>query len=169
MTIELETLKLTSYKEQEHSFLKEELENGKSSSNYIHQIGERLESSKDNDKNIYQKAFIILDENTPIGYLFISSMINDEVFLEYAILKEFRGMGYASDIVREVTQYLFENYNLKSIRLDIDPSNKNSILVANACGFILDEEQFESRNYIGKMQFIKENENYISKRSPKHK
>ena len=43
MTIELETLKLTSYKEQEHSFLKEELENGKSSSNYIHQIGERLE------------------------------------------------------------------------------------------------------------------------------
>ena len=91
-------------------------------------------------------------------------MINDEVFLEYAILKEFRGMGYASDIVREVTQYLFENYNLRSIRLDIDPSNKNSILVANACGFILDEEQFESRNYIGKMQFIKENDSYISKR-----
>ena len=91
-------------------------------------------------------------------------MINDEVFLEYAVLKEYRGMGYASDLVREVSSYLFENYNIKSIRLDIDPSNKNSILVANSCGFNLDEEDYESKNYVGKMQFVKDSDCYISKR-----
>ena len=164
MIIELETLKLIRYSEDEHIFLKEEFENGESSSRYIHQIGDRLELSKDNDKTVFQSAFVILDGDTPVGYLFISSMINDEVFLEYAILKEFRRMGYASDVVREVSDYLFQNCNIRSIKLDIDPSNKNSILVANSCGFTPDEEEFESRNFIGKMKFIKESDCYISKR-----
>lgn len=168
MDIELQTLSLTRYDEQRHSSLKEELENGESSSNYIHQIGERLEQSRDNDKSIYQSAFVVLDEDTPVGYLYISSLINDEVFLEYAVLKDFRGQGYASDMVSETTEYLFKKHNIKSIRLDIDPSNKNSMLVANACGFLLDDEDYESRNLTGKMQFIKESDCYESKRRKQH-
>lgn len=164
MNIKLETLSLVRYLEQEHIVLKESLETGNSSSKYIHQVGERLELSKNNNKTVFQSAFVILDRNIPVGYLFISSMMRDEVFLEYAILQEFRRMGYASRVVNEVSNYLFENYNIRSIRLDIDPSNKNSILVADSCGFILDEEEFESRNFIGKMQFIKESDCYISKR-----
>ena len=164
MIIELETLRLVRYSSQEYRTLKEELENGGSSSEYIHQIGERLELSKDNDRSVFQSAFVVLDGNIPIGYLFISSMMRDEVFLEYAVLKEFRGMGYASDMVMEVSNYLFQNYNIRSIRLDIDPSNEKSILVANSCGFVLDEELFESRNFVGKMQFIKESDCYVSKR-----
>ena len=164
MEIKLETLKLVRYLEDKHKFLKEELEHGDSSSKYIHQIGDRLDGSKDNDKSLFHSAFIIEEDETPIGYLFISSIINDEVFLEYAILKEFRGMGYASDLVNELSDYLFHNYNIRSIKLDIDPSNKNSMYVANACGFILDEEEFESRNFIGKMKFIKESDCYISRR-----
>ena len=164
MEIKLETLKLVRYSEDRHNLLKNELEYGNSSSKYIHQIAERLDGSKDNDKSLFQTAFIIEDDETPIGYLFISSMINDEVFLEYAILKEFRGMGYASDTINEVSDYLFHNYNIRSIKLDIDPSNKNSIYVANACGFILDDEEFESRNFIGKMKFIKESNCYTSRR-----
>lgn len=164
MCVELETLRLVRYSDNLYVYLKDELENGESSSKYIHQIGERLENSKDNNESMYQSAFVVLDEDEPIGYLYISSMVNDEVFLEYAILKEFRRMGYASDIVNEVSDYLFENFNIRSIRLDIDPSNKNSILVANSCGFMLDEDEFESRNFIGKMQFVKESDCYISKR-----
>lgn len=164
MNIELETLRLVRYSDYKYRELKEELENGRSSSDYIHQIGERLELSKDNDKSIYQSAFVVLDEDVPIGYLFISSMVCDEVFLEYSVLKDFRRMGYASSIVSEISDYLFQNHNIRSIRLDIDPSNKNSVLVANSCGFMLDEEEFESRNYVGKMQFIKESDCYVSKR-----
>lgn len=164
MEIKLETIKLVRYSEDKHNLLRGKLENGDSSSKYIYQIGDRLDRSKDNDKSLFQSAFIIEDDETPVGYLFISSMINDEVFLEYAILKEFRGMGYASDVVNEVSDYLFHNYNIRSIKLDIDPSNKNSIYVADACGFILDDEEFESRNFIGKMKFIKESDCYVSKR-----
>lgn len=164
MNIELETLQLVRYSEQNHKNLKDDFENGKSFSKYIHQIGERLEYSSNDNKNIFNTAFVVLDEEVAIGYLFISSMINDEVFLEYAVLKEFRGMGYGSSIVNDVSDYLFQNFNIRSVRLDIDPSNKNSLLVANSCGFILDEENFENRNFIGKMQFVKENYNYISKR-----
>ena len=164
MHIELETLQLVRYSEEKYKNLKDELEKGISYSKYIHQIGERLEHSRNDNKNIFNTSFVVLDKEIPVGYLFISSMIRDEVFLEYAVLKEFRGMGYGSSIVSDVTDYLFHNFNIRSIRLDIDPSNKNSLLVANSCGFILDEEDYENRNFIGKMQFIKENYNYISKR-----
>lgn len=163
MDIELETLDLKRYNREQHLTVKEELECGASASKHIHQIGERLELSKDN-KSIYQSGYVVEDNGMPIGYLFISSMRDDEVFLEYSVLKQFRGMGYGSSIVRETTDYLFENHNIRSIRLDIDPSNRNSSLVATSCGFSVDEEEFESRNFTGKMQFVRENEFYISKR-----
>lgn len=160
--IELQTLSLTKYDEK-YNQIKEELENGISSSKYIHQIKERLEKSN-NNHSIYNSAFIVLDENNPIGYLFISSMINDEVFIEYSVLKEHRQKGYGKKVVNEISDYLFENNNIKSIILDIDPSNKNSMLLASSCGFFFDEEDYESRNYIGKMRFIKESNCYINKR-----
>ncbi len=164
MNIELESLLLTRYSEDKHKGLKEELETGKSHSEFIHQVGERLENSKDNNRSIYQSAFVVEDLGMPIGYLYISSMVKDEVFLEYAVLKEHRNKGYGSDIIRETTDYLFQNHNIKAIRLDIDPSNKNSINAATACGYTVDEEEFALRNYIGRMQFVKDNEYYVSKR-----
>ena len=59
---------------------------------------------------MFPSAFVILDEDEPIGYLYISSMVRDEVFLEYSILKKFRRMGYASSIVNEISDYLFQNH-----------------------------------------------------------
>lgn len=164
MNIELKSLLLTRYNPDKHLALKEELESGESHSEFIHQVGERLETSKDNDRTIYQSAFVVEDLGTPVGYLFISSMVRDEVFLEYAVLKEERGKGYGSDIVRETTDYLFQNHNIRSIRLDIDPSNKNSINAAEAAGYSVDEEEFASRNFTGRMQFVKDSEYYVSKR-----
>ena len=164
MIIKLEKFDLVRYNDDKHKYLKEEFKNGNSFSEYIHQIPERLESSKYNDKNIYQSAFVVQYNEMPMGYLYISNKINDEVFLEYSVLKEYRKMGYGSELLNEITNYLFENCNIKNIRLDIDPSNKNSILLASACGFYLDEEEYEARNFIGKMQFIKESDIYISKR-----
>jgi len=164
MIINLETLNLLKYNEIKNNYLKEEFKNGSSFSEYVHKVFERLELSKNNDKTIYQSAFVVEEKQIPIGYLYISNMSNDEVFLEYSVLKEYRRQGYGKRIVDEVTNYLFENYNIKSVKLDIDPSNKNSIFVANSCGFSLDEEEYETRNFMGKMQFIKESDCYINKR-----
>ena len=164
MNIELDSLVLTRYSEEKHKRLKENFESGESHSDFIYQIGSRLENSKNNNRSIYQSAFVVEDLGVPVGYLFISNRIRDEVFLEYAVLKEYRGMGYGSDIVRQTTDYLFQNHNIKYIRLDIDPSNKNSINTAEACGYTLDEDEFASRNYTGRMQFVQDSTYYVSKR-----
>lgn len=58
---------------------------------------------------------------------------------------------------------MFENYNIRSIKLDIEQSNKNSILVAESWGYTLDEEDFESRIFLVKMYYIKEGSCYILK------
>jgi len=162
--IKLDTLELIRYNEEKHSLLKDDFEHGASFSPHIYKIGERLELSKNNKDSIYQSAFVVEDNNIPIGYVFISNMVNDEVFIEYSILKEYRRKGYGSRLVNEVSDYLFTNNNIKNVKLDIDPSNKNSVFLANSCGFYLDEEDYESRNFIGRMQFIKESDCYISKR-----
>ena len=164
MNIELDSLVLTRYSEEKHKRLKENFESGESHSDFIYQIGSRLENSKNNNRSIYQSAFVVEDLGVPVGYLFISNRIRDEVFLEYAVLKEYRGMGYGSDIVRQTTDYLFQNHNIRDIRLDIDPSNKNSINTAEACGYTLDEDEFASRNYTGRMQFVQDSTYYVSKR-----
>ena len=164
VNIELESIRLTRYQETKHKDLKEDFDTGESHSNFIHQIPSRLETSKNNNRSIYQSAFVVEVDDIPLGYLFISSRVRDEVFLEYAVLKKYRGLGYGSLIVSEVSDYLFQNQNIKAIRLDIDPSNKNSILTAEACEYNLDEEEFASRNYTGRMQFIKDSTYYVSKR-----
>ena len=164
MKIELETLNLLRYNPERHNNTKEEFLSGSSLSKYIQKVGERLELSKTNDKSIYQSAFVVEEEQIPIGYLYISNVSRDEVFLEYGVLKNFRKKGYATRIIKEISDYLFENYNIKNIRLDIDPSNIGSIATAKSCGFYLDEEEYEQRNFIGKMQFVKESNCYVSRR-----
>lgn len=164
MNIKLETLNLTQYDYNKHASLKEKLTKGDSKSQYIYQISDRLEASTTASDSIYQRAFVIEDEGLAVGYLYISNMTRDEVFLEYSILNEYRRMGYGSSVVYETTDYLFENHNIRSVRLDIDPSNKNSVLLATSCGFTLDEEEYEKNNFIGKMQFVKESNCYVPKR-----
>ena len=164
MNITLETLSLVRYNEENHKLLLEDFEKGESVSDFIHQIGQRLESSKTNLKTVFQSAFVVEDNNTPIGYLYISPMQKDEVFIEYAVLKEYRGKGYGRKIIEEVSDYLFSFHNIENVKLDISPSNKNSMFVAESCGFEMDEEEFESRNFSGKMVFFKQSDCYIPKR-----
>lgn len=164
MNIKLETLNLTRYDEEKHKFLKDELENGESSSRFIHQIAQRLDNSNFAGENIFQSAFVVLDKDIPIGYVYISSNKKDEVFLECSLLKNFRGKGYGKRLLNEVSNYLFEKHNIRCIKGDVDPSNKNSLVMLKACGYEFDEEDYEERNFIGNMVFFKESECYVPKR-----
>ena len=164
MYIKLETLDLTRYDAEKHRFLKEDLENGESASRFIHQMAQRLDNSIYAGENIFQSAFVVLDREIPIGYVYISSNKNDEVFLEYSLLKSFRGMGYGKRLLNEVSNYLFENHNIRCIKGDVDPSNKNSQMMLESCGYEFDEEDYEERNFMGNMVFFKESECYVSKR-----
>lgn len=155
MNVELDSFYLVRFND-DYIGLKEEFENGRSHSSYIHNIGQRLEKSRNNKVNLFDSAFVVLDFSEAVGYLYVSNVKNDEVFLEYSILEQFRGMGYASSLINEFSDYLFEKHNIRSIRLDIDPSNKNSMNVACACGYVEDEEEYASRNFVGRIQFVKD-------------
>lgn len=160
--IKLETLYLDRYSEK-YKKLKDEF-NGNSSSRFVDSINDRLESSALNNNFSFQSAYVILDNENPVGYVYISNNVKDEVFLELSILKDKRNMGYGSKIINELSDYLFNKYNIRFVKLDIDPSNINSVKTAEACGFLFDEEEYERRNYIGRMVFYKESECYINKR-----
>lgn len=67
-------------------------------------------------------------------------------------------------LLNKMSDYLFANHNIRSIREDADISNKNSMMLLESCGYIFDEEEYENRNFIGKMQFYKESDCYVSKR-----
>ena len=164
MNIKLENIELCVYdSSQLHNEILEKFDN-ESKSNYIHEIKERIKNTI-NKKNIpFDSGFFIVLNNEIVGYMFISKKINDEVFLESSLLKEHRGKKYAGVILNDVSNYLMEEHNIKSIVLDIDPSNIASIRTALSSGYELDEEEYMKRNMSGKILYRLDNYNYINKR-----
>lgn len=164
MKVKLETLELVRYDSSKHSELLKELDNGISKSKYINSIKDRLKSSSNNEKFSFASAYVIESKNKPIGYTYLSPLSKDVAFIELSILKEYRGLGLGKLSIDEIINYLFENYNIKELRADVDPSNKKSIDMLSSSNFYPDEEQYEKNNYEGKIEFVKDNPNYISKR-----
>lgn len=163
MLIHLDTIDLTRYNDTKHHKLKEDFENA-SSSKFIDSIKDRLISSSYNEDFSFQSAYVTEENGVSYGYIYLSSMKDDEISIEISMLKDFRGKGYGSRTLTEVSNYLFDNHNIKTITCDIDPSNKRSINMATTCGFFPDEDEFAERGYTGRMKFVKDNPNYISKR-----
>ena len=135
-----------------------------SKSEYIHSINDRLRYFQNKKSFPFNTGFFVTIDSTIVGYLFISKCVDDEVYLENSLLKEYRGKGYGKLILNDVSNYLIENYNIRSITLDIDRSNIASIKTALSCGYIMDEEEYLSRNMNGKILYHLDNYNYVNKR-----
>lgn len=138
--------------------------NNESKSQYIHDINERIKDSKNRKSFPFDIGFLVIINNDIVGYMFISKKINDEVYLESSLLKEYRGKKYGRIILNDVSNYLMNEYNIRSIVLDIDPSNMPSIRTAISCGYEIDEEEYLKRNMSGKILYRLDNYNYINKR-----
>lgn len=138
--------------------------NNESKSQYIHDINERIKDSKNRKSFPFDIGFLVIINNDIVGYMFISKKINDEVYLESSLLKEYRGKKYGRIILNDVSNYLMNEYNIRSIVLDIDPSNTPSIRTAISCGYEIDEEEYLKRNMSGKILYRLDNYNYINKR-----
>lgn len=164
MQINLETVTLTRYNESKHKDMMEEFDNKDSKSRFIHNIKDRLIASSFNQEFSFASAYIIEENNIPVGYTYLSPMKNDIVFIEISLLKQVRGKGIGSRALSEVSDYLFTNHNIKEVRADVDPSNEKSINMLLNCGFSPDEEEFASRGFNGKMEFVKDSYCYESKR-----
>ena len=160
--IKLKSFYLDRYKSEYEGFKKDF--NNDSKSRFINNIDVRLQNSMQEEDFSFPSAYVVLDNENPVAYIYVSSIIKDEVFLEISVLNKYRNMGYGSKILDEVCDYLFENHNIRCVKLDIDPSNKNSIAMAQNCYFEFDEEAYESQNYMGHMIFYKESNCYVDRR-----
>lgn len=133
-----------------------------SHSKFISMIDNRLELLNKQKSFPFDTAFVITSNSELFGYIFISSVRNDEVYLELSLLKEKRGKGYGKLILGLVTDYLFEHYNIRNLALDIDISNNASMNTAIAEGYYADE-YLEN----GRIIFRNYNLNYVDKRKNK--
>ncbi len=131
---------------------------------FIHSIGTRLMQNNRSKNFPFQTAFFVESRGNVVGYLYISSIRNDEVYLEYFILEEYRRQGYGKCLLGSVTRYLETNYNIRKLKLDIDPSNQNSLNLALSCGFELEEEDYQNCGMNGRMQFSRDNYYYVDKK-----
>lgn len=99
---------------------------------------------------ITDKTYIVINSNNQkIGYFSMTEpVLNREnltsTSLYYAISKEYRNLGYATNLVEEVSNYLFEEGIVDMIILTIDNKNLASISVATKLNFNIrfqDEEE----------------------------
>ena len=126
----------------------------------IHQVEERLNSSRICENLELSNAYLINLRNNIVGYIYLTGKSKKYIYLEYLIFKKYRKQGIGKYTLDNVIDYIFmNNLDLKEIRLNIDRSNLASMFLAESLGFIDDE------NYLSdKIDFIKDNPYYMKKR-----
>ena len=165
MEINLENVKLETFDKTklEHVKILEKFPCNKSK-DFVYDIRERLQQNCGKKFFPFQTAYFIVSMGNIIGYFYISRIQNDDASLEYFLLEEYRGKRYGSLCLGEVSEYLFNHYNIRKLIVDVDTSNLASISCALSCGFYPDEDDYLERNMQGRMQYYLDNYNYMNKR-----
>lgn len=82
----------------------------------------------------YSEVYIAYYHDNPIGLVSLNFL--DSVYeICYAILPEMREKGFASSLLKEYTEYIFENTNIEELYLYINTANKVSAIVARNSGY----------------------------------
>ena len=68
----------------------------------------------------------------------------------YMLSPEYKSKGYATEAIKAVVAYGFEQMNLHSIEAIIDPANSASERVLQKCGFVKEAHFIENEWYNGK-------------------
>lgn len=136
--ISLETLKLTTFDKtnKEHIIFLKELLKDKTILKRFQGLSVGL--IHPNSNSFLNNGYYILDNDTLIGYLHISNFNSEEksVYLRSAITSTKRNSGYGKRLLKEITNYLFQNYPfIANIRLVIASDNKPSLNIASSCGY----------------------------------
>ena len=162
-SINIENIKLTSFDKnnKDHIYLYNELTLGESKSDMIHQIKERLDTSRDVESLEFSNAYIISVLDDVVGYLYLTGKNNGKVYIEMSLLKEFRKKHLGTYLLDIISNYIcMDNTDLKEIRANIDRSNLGSMKMVENAGFFYDDDvDYQSQ----KIDFIKENPYYIRK------
>lgn len=98
--------------------------------------------------------FAIVDKETQrlvgdLGIHFID-FENKQVEIGFTLNKDFQNRGFATESVKKVIDYLFNDLNKHRIITSIDPGNKNSIRLVERIGFRKEAHFIESLLIKGK-------------------
>ena len=83
-------------------------------------------------KSIYNKLYLVKKENEIIGSLELDGE-SDNLYINYSILKEYRGQGYCTRLLKETSKYLLNEIN--QINLLINKHNIASKALALRVGY----------------------------------
>ena len=100
-----------------------------------------------NSSSIFNSFFVIHYEERIIGYIEIEKQ--KDVFLNYAFLEDERKKGLASSFLKELSNYLLENYknNVESVNGIIRNDNTASIHACKKAGFSLVKKEARFNTY----------------------
>jgi len=108
-------------------FTKEEL------TNYIKNSSEKIQKAK-------QFRFVVDYNNTPVGFVDLFEYKNSSAGVGIIIDKVYQRRGFASESLKLLIDYSFEELNLKKIHCKISKCNFRSIQLFTSCGFIFTKE-----------------------------
>ncbi len=110
--------------------------------------------SENNSDNIFMKNYLVNYNSKKIGYVYISDKVEKNnisaVTLYYYIDSDYRNRGMATNIIKELLNYLKNKEKINYIILNIHRKNIPSIKVAIQNGFIKNIEDEEEIQFVHK-------------------
>lgn len=110
--------------------------------------------NKNNSDNIFMKNYLVNYNSKKIGYVYISDKVEKNnisaVTLYYYIDSDYRNRGMATNIIKELLNYLKNKEKINYIILNIHRKNIPSIKVAIQNGFIKNIDDEEEIQFVHK-------------------
>ena len=84
--------------------------------------------------------WIILKDDEKIGYFRLSnySKVNKNIYIGADLHSNFHGKGYAQEAYREFMKFLFEEYDLHKISLEVLVTNVRAFHLYKSLGFVVE-------------------------------
>lgn len=158
--MKLESIELINYNEKYKNIL--EQINKDNLHHYVKQVDERLLLNGENVDFKLDCGYLVKYMDKIIGYVYLSNISNYRMYIEYLILFSERNKGYGHMVLKEITDFILSNYNIKRICLDIDKSNLASMNTALSCGYMYEDDDLIDNS--SSIEFSLDNAYFISKK-----
>lgn len=85
-------------------------------------------------ENLIDQIYVVYFQNQIIGFISIS-ILEDEPYISYALLDQYRGESLGSLLLLNFTTYLQDYYHFVKIYMQIDKENERSKAIAKFLGY----------------------------------
>jgi len=111
----------------------------------------RFQVALDADQNQDDMGFLAVTEKATGAFVGLSKIVpfeNGMTEIGYALLPEFWGKGYASEITKRLIDYALELGNISELIGVVDPENQPSIRVLTKQNFVFYRQVLNSKNFV---------------------